>query len=130
MHGGFVGIETDEAADRSVKRVLHETASITRRLREFGEEVLSAVVVAEDEMRLQTERAERNSECAVGELISRMREVARDDRKLGVGVEAVDAFDALSESLERIELVELLAWCDEMGVGDMNEFHVCATPGT
>lgn len=69
------------------------------------------------------QRTHAVQEIAVGLHLPPVREIAGDDCDFRIGVMLVDIGNRSIEPRARIEPVKLESGCDQVSVGDVNEFH-------
>lgn len=117
------GINEHEAAGIVSKRMLHEAMSVARGIRKRRQQLCAIVVVTGDQMYRHRQLFEKIPRRGIGPGISGIGHVARQDQKLGVVVMFDDVGDAGVQARTGIEPVEFLPACNQMGVGQVNEFH-------
>ena len=117
------GVDDDENTRRGWHRVLHESMIVNLCLREAASVILAVVVITDNEMTLHIQPGDLFGEQSISGIFTSIGEIPGDDTTLGVAMMAADVIDTAGKALGRIEAVQLRARGNQVGVGDVYEFH-------
>jgi len=118
------GVNDDENARRGWHRVLHEPVIVDLCPREALPVILAVVVIADNEMALHIQPGNLLSEESICGIFTAIGEVSGDDTAFGIAMMEVDVIDTAGKALGRVQAVQLRARGNQVGVGDVYEFHM------
>ena len=118
------GVEDDENARRGLHRVLHETMIVDSCLREATPIILAVVVITDNEMTLYIQPGNLLGQESISGIFTSIGEISSDDTAFGVAMMAADVIDTAGESFGRVQAFQPRAGSDQVGVGDVYEFHI------
>ena len=118
------GVDDDENARRSLHRVLHEAVIVDFCLREATQVILAVVVIANNEMAVHIQPGNLFGQKSISGILTSIGEIPCDDTAFGVAMMAADVIDTARKSLGRVEAVQTRTGRNQVGVGDVYEFHM------
>ena len=117
-------VDDDENARRGWHHVLHETIIVGLCLREAVQVFLTVVMIADNEMTLHIQPGNLLIKKSISGIFTSIGKIAGDDTTFGVAMMAADVIDTTSKALGWVEAVQLCAGGNQVGVGDVYEFHM------
>jgi hypothetical protein len=93
-------------------------------LREAMPVIPTVVVIADNEVALHIQPGNLLIKESICGIFTAIGEVSGDDTTFGVAMVAVDVIDTAGKTLGRIQAVQLRARGNQVGVGDVYEFHM------
>ena len=118
------GVDDDENARRGWHRVLHEAMIVDLCLRETTPVILAVVVIADNEMTFHIQPGNLFGEQSISGIFTSIGEIPGDDTAFGVAMMATDVIDTAGKSLGRVQTVQPRAGGNQVGVGEVYEFHL------
>jgi hypothetical protein len=93
-------------------------------LREATQVILAVVVIADNEMTVHIQPGNLFGEQSISGIFTSIGEIPGDDTAFGVAMMAADVIDTAGKSLGRVQAVQPRAGGNQVGVGDVYEFHL------
>jgi hypothetical protein len=118
------GVDDDENARRGWHRVLHETMIVDFCLREATPIILAVIVISDNEMTLYIQPGNLLGQESISGIFTSIGEISGDDTAFGVAMMAVDVIDTAGKALGRVQAAQPCTGGNEVGVGDVYEFHM------
>ena len=119
----FDGVDNDKNARRSGHRILHEPMIVDLCASEAAQVILSVVVIADNEMTLHIQPGNLLRQESIGGIFTSIGEIPGNDTAFSVSMMVADVIDTSRKSLGRVKAVKPGPGGNQMGVGDVYEFH-------
>ena len=117
------GVDDDKNARRGLHRVLHETVVVDFCLCETTSVILTMIVITDNEMTLHIQPGNLFGQQPISRIFTSISEISGDDTALGVAMMEADVIDTAGKAFGRIKAVQLRARGNQVGIGDVYEFH-------
>jgi hypothetical protein len=85
--------------------------------------ILAVVVITDNEMTLHIQPGNLFVEQSISGIFTSIGEIPGDNATLGVAMMAKDVIHTAGKALGRVQAMQLLARGNQVGVGDVYEFH-------
>jgi len=92
--------------------------------RETTQVILAVVVITDNEMTLHIQPGNLLGQESISGIFTSIGEIPGDDTAFGVAMMAVDVIDTAGKSLGRVQTVQPRAGGNQVGVGEVYEFHL------
>ena len=119
----FDGVEHQEPSRAGLHHRLQVPVRVDGCLRKRLQQPIAPVVIADEKMRGHPQLRQTFPQFCVDHGLCKMREIARDDAKLGIPMMAIDVIDARLEAVMGVQPMQQFAARHQMRVGEVDEFH-------